>query len=1395
MLNLRIFLSSPGDLAPERLAAREVVDRLQRGPVWGGQVHIDLIAWDDPYAGVPMEAQATPQDSVSRYAGLPRDCDLTVVLLWSRLGTPLPANQTRADGSRFESGTVWEYEDARQAGRPVWIYRCTRKVLLDADAANIDSLRAQRAAVRTFFERFTHADGSLPGGINTYDTREDFAREFELHLNAELRRRTEAAKAAGWPTAWDFSAYMLSKRARFIGRDWLFSAIETWLARPSPRALLVRADFGVGKSALMAEFIHRDAQRTDDERRVVGYHFCQHDTRQTLRPVTFVRSLVAQLAGRISAYRDALQASPDLLVQLERAEDPGSMFEAAVLNPLTAIPAPAGIKLVLIDALDESLENGADPAELATSTSSATIVSLLSAKVSRFPPWLRLLVTSRNNPAVLNRLKGAFGVQEIDAEAGLNQDDIERYVLMRCADASIADRLAAANMPAEAAARALRDKSGGKFLYAKRALDDLANGLIDAAEMPQLPPGMDAFYLDAFERRFSRGERDYAPASALLGVMAAALEPLAPGMLADVLRGGQVHGENALKALRAEALSDFIRVRDGLWTFDHFSLREWLCNEDDDGNPRAGAFAVDLAVGRGKLADWGLRQFAADFQDCPPHVLRHLCAYLQAAGRADARRTLLYDLRWLRAKLFRTGVLSLLADFDEAAVDGSVTLLGRTLAMCAHILGRCPDQLSAQLLGRLPNGNDATLDGLLAECRGWRGATWLQPLVPSLPPPGHLLRVLQGHADVVQHAIFSPDGEFVLTASTDHTARLWRRSGEVVAELVGHTGAVNHVALSPDGELIATASEDCSVRLWSRMGDPVATLEFKASVIDGLFSTDGSTLLAVLRQRSSPLMDLEGHHKALLEGHRRSMTCAQFSPSGECIVTASNDGTARLWDAQGKPQAVLTGHEQAVVCSAFSPSKPLVLTTSADGTARLWQRDGREVAKLSGHTATVNHGAFSADGRLVVTCSNDNTARLWRDDGSPVAVLRGHDGWVNSVAFSPDGGTIATGACDNDVRLWSSSGHMLAELRGHTGWVVHTAFSPDGRHVLTSSRDATARLWRTDAQDLPTRAGHDADVTCITLRRDGKLVLSGSYDHTARLWGADGTPRTVLRGHDDWVTRVAFSANGGTLLTASCDGTARLWSVEGELLVCLQGHAATINHAGFVAGGGFVVTASNDRTARVWSVDGASCVVLEGHDDTVNHAEASRDGALIVTASNDRTARLWSRDGKCVAVLEAHEGWVQQARFTPNGRHVITVSLDCTARRWDLDGHLISGSDGHSGPIDLVVFDNTEGRIAIACRDGAVRLWPEAGETWTEIVRHGAPITCVAFGEGVAPGGISVASGSEDGRLCVTSLSGGVPAVTTALDVDAPINSLDCYERLIVCGDALGHVHFLRLVA
>jgi hypothetical protein len=199
MLTIRVFLSSPGDVAEERRIAVETLRALEDSPLLRERVNLLVVAWDDPVAAAPLDARETPQASVNRWAGRPADCDLTIVILWSRLGTPLPPALTRVDGSRFASGTVWEVEDAVAADRPVFIYRRTDKPRIELDDAGFDAKRAQYDAVRSWFDTLRDADGAWRSGVNEYAGTAQFQQLLRAHLEAFIGRLLAQGAPASSP--------------------------------------------------------------------------------------------------------------------------------------------------------------------------------------------------------------------------------------------------------------------------------------------------------------------------------------------------------------------------------------------------------------------------------------------------------------------------------------------------------------------------------------------------------------------------------------------------------------------------------------------------------------------------------------------------------------------------------------------------------------------------------------------------------------------------------------------------------------------------------------------------------------------------------------------------------------------------------------------------------------------------------------------------------------------------------------------------------------------------------------------------------------------------------------------------------------------------------------------
>ena len=205
--HFRIFLSSPGDVAKERAKAIAYIkNELPYTSSFQGKISCEVVAWDDPHAQIPMLAGETPQMTINNARPKPSECDIVIVILWSRMGTPL-----EIDGKPYQSGTEWEYLDAMAApGKPpVLLYRRTeapRQPEFDINnpekaQEQFQEFMTQNQKVQAFFADLRDKNGVIQGGINQYKDVDDFERVLRQHLPKLIAMRLEKeAKQETSPT-------------------------------------------------------------------------------------------------------------------------------------------------------------------------------------------------------------------------------------------------------------------------------------------------------------------------------------------------------------------------------------------------------------------------------------------------------------------------------------------------------------------------------------------------------------------------------------------------------------------------------------------------------------------------------------------------------------------------------------------------------------------------------------------------------------------------------------------------------------------------------------------------------------------------------------------------------------------------------------------------------------------------------------------------------------------------------------------------------------------------------------------------------------------------------------------------------------------------------------------
>jgi WD40 repeat protein/serine/threonine protein kinase len=332
-----------------------------------------------------------------------------------------------------------------------------------------------------------------------------------------------------------------------------------------------------------------------------------------------------------------------------------------------------------------------------------------------------------------------------------------------------------------------------------------------------------------------------------------------------------------------------------------------------------------------------------------------------------------------------------------------------------------------------PDGHQIATGSKDGTVKVWEASEFKEPLT------------LKGHSDEIWSVAISADGRRIVTGSEDGTAKVWEAASRrelltlkghgvqvdsaaaTVSNAKGRSARVFSVAFSPDGQRIVTTSSDNTAKLWdAASGRELLTLKGHNDwIMSAAFSPDGRRIVTGSVDYSAKLWDAaNGRELLTLKGHSRWIYSVAFSPDGQRIATGSGDGTTKVWEtASGRELLTLKRDDYEIGSVAFSPDGQRIATAGSDNTAKVWEAaSGCELLTLKRHSNVVSSVAFSPDGQRILTGSGDNTAKVWEAaSGRELLTLKGHTSMIRSAVFSPNGRQIVTGSGDQTARVWEAA--------------------------------------------------------------------------------------------------------------------------------------------------------------------------------------------------------------------------------------------------------------------------------------------------------------------------------------------------------------------------------------
>ena len=274
---------------------------------------------------------------------------------------------------------------------------------------------------------------------------------------------------------------------------------------------------------------------------------------------------------------------------------------------------------------------------------------------------------------------------------------------------------------------------------------------------------------------------------------------------------------------------------------------------------------------------------------------------------------------------------------------------------------------------------------------------------------------------------WNASGTILATGCWDGSARLWTNKGELKSVLVKHTDSIFKVQFSPNGEYLLTGSSDTKIIMWvvstGEMRQILSDHEQRVLDVDW---RDDTTFAYCAGDKIYVLTVGQKRAQFVLAGHTKEINQIEWDPSKKMLASCSDDATVRVWRPYDRAAAiVLQGHTNEVYTIQWAPGSQktsALVSGSFDSTVRVWDVMNRTCLHcLSKSTGSIYTVAFSPRGKFFVSGGTDTTLLVWRTSDAALVATYKASGGIFEAVWDSTGQNIAICLADAKVVIIPTS--------------------------------------------------------------------------------------------------------------------------------------------------------------------------------------------------------------------------------------------------------------------------------------------------------------------------------------------------------------------------------------